>query len=121
MGDSSADGGADGSADGSGAWQVWAAAYDEVQNALPAVADVACPHCGSRTLRTAFMADQNSARGVGFFWCDTCLFGIGLSGAAIPAGARPLPFGLVEDELQEYIPNYTLVAPNFSDGLSSGR
>jgi hypothetical protein len=103
-------------AHGSGAtWKEWADAYDEVRNALPAVADVACPHCASRTLRTAFMAGRGQPLGVGFFWCDTCLFGIGLSGATIPLGAHPLPFGLAEEELREFIPNYTLVPPMYSD------
>jgi hypothetical protein len=102
--------------DGNGAtWEEWATAYEAAQRVLPHAADVACPHCATRTLRIAFMAWPDQHQGVGFFWCDTCLFGIGLSRAAIPPGTRPLPFGLAEDELRPYIPNYTLVPRLFSD------
>jgi hypothetical protein len=101
---------------GSGAtWDDWATAFGTAQRMLPDAADVACPRCASRTLRIAFMAWPDQHQGVGFFWCDTCLFGIGLSRATIPPGTRALPFGLAEDELRPYIPNYTLVPRLLSD------
>lgn len=101
-------------------WEAWVRAYQEVHGGLPGVAaDVACPHCGKRTLRVAFMAGEDQPRGIGFFWCDSCLFGIGLSRTAIPDGIEALPFGLAVDELHGVIPNYTLVPPHFSEDSSA--
>jgi hypothetical protein len=88
----------------------WLDAYEEVYEAIPGDAGVACPHCGSRTLRLVFTGDIEDAVGFGHFWCDTCLLGIGISRVPLPAGAIVQDIHLPTAERLPKIPNFKLVA-----------
>jgi hypothetical protein len=88
----------------------WLTAYGDVYDAIPGDAGLACPNCGHRTLRLVFTGDRDRAIGYGHFWCDTCLFGIGISRAPIPDGAVVQDIHLLREEREPRIPNYTLVS-----------
>jgi hypothetical protein len=66
----------------------WQRAYGDVDDALPAQAAVACPHCGHRTLRLEFVGDPDDRIGYAEFWCDNCHFGIHVSRTAVPDGVQ---------------------------------
>ena len=89
----------------------WEDAYEEVYAATPRDPGVACPNCGHRTLRLVFTGDLERDVGYGSFWCDTCLLGISISRATIPAGAIVRDIHLPRDERVPRIPNFTLVRP----------
>jgi hypothetical protein len=87
----------------------WLAAYSDVYDAVPGVADVACPNCGHRTLRLVFTGDIDRGVGYGHFWCDTCLKGIGISRAPLPIGATVQDIHLPREDREPKIPNFQLV------------
>ncbi|MFF0151643.1 hypothetical protein [Micromonospora sp. NPDC005203] len=86
----------------------WLDAYDVVYEALPAQSDHACPNCGHRTLRMVFNARPGADVGYVSFWCDTCLEGISVSRAPIPAGATVRSTDKPVEERRPAIPNYRL-------------
>ena len=89
----------------------WADAYNEVYDAIPADADVACPNCGHHTLRLVFTGDLERYVGYGMFWCDTCLLGISLCRVFIPDGAVVRDIHLDREDRMPAIPNFRLVHP----------
>jgi hypothetical protein len=90
--------------------EAWRDAYNEVYDAIPSDADIACPNCGHHTLRLVFTADPDRDVGYGAFWCDTCLLGMSISRVIIPDGAVVRDRRLPRDERRPPIPNFTLVA-----------
>jgi hypothetical protein len=87
----------------------WLTAYGVVYDAVPQSVDLACPHCGHRTLRLVFTGDLEREVGYASFWCDTCLRGIGISRAPIPAGAVVRDIHVPAAEREPRIPDFTLV------------
>ncbi|NYF59342.1 hypothetical protein [Micromonospora purpureochromogenes] len=87
----------------------WLTAYDVVYRALPAASDLACPNCGHRTLRIVFTARPAAEHGYASFWCDTCLEGIYVSRAPIPAGVTARSTDEPAEDRNRGIPDYRLV------------
>ncbi|MGC4892916.1 hypothetical protein [Micromonospora sp. DT31] len=87
----------------------WLDAYEVVYRALPTESDHQCPNCGHRTLRMVFTGPPGAGYGYVSFWCDTCLEGIHVSRAPVPAGVRALSTAAPVEERTSGIPNYRLV------------
>lgn len=87
----------------------WLEIYGEVYDAIPRDPRPACPNCGHHTLRLVFTGDPELGVGYGFFWCETCLLGIGICRAPIPDGAIVRDRNLPPDERLPKIPNFRLV------------
>lgn len=87
----------------------WLESYDASYRALPAPPTGACPNCGHRTLRLVFTAQPGTDVGYASFWCDTCLEGVHVSRAVIPAGVEARSLATAPDERRPIIPDYRLV------------
>ena len=53
-----------------GYFEHWMEALDELDQALPARAQPACPNCGRRELRAQYIGDPEDRVGYGAIWCD---------------------------------------------------
>jgi hypothetical protein len=89
----------------------WWRAYGHVYEALPQRLDLACPHCGHSALRLEFVARESDRIGYGYFWCDFCLFGIGICRTSVPAGVDFHPMDAPWEERNTVVPDFTLVDP----------
>ncbi|PWU43339.1 hypothetical protein DLJ46_31905 [Micromonospora globispora] len=87
----------------------WLDAYDIVYQALPGTADASCPNCGHKTLRLVFVGPPGRDVGYAAFWCDTCLEGIHISRAPIPAGVVARSLASPPEERLRGIPSYRVV------------
>ncbi|SCG40975.1 hypothetical protein [Micromonospora humi] len=90
-------------------FESWLGAYEAVYRTLPATSDLQCPNCGHRTLRVVFTGPTGADYGYVSFWCDTCLEGIHLSRAPVPAGVIARSIDAPAEERNRGIPNYRLV------------
>ncbi|WBC15867.1 hypothetical protein O7600_03225 [Micromonospora sp. WMMA1998] len=91
------------------AFDDWLDAYNVFYRALPATFDPPCRNCDHRTLRMVFTGPPAAGYGYVSFWCDTCLEGIHVSRAPVPAGVAARPIDAPDEERGRDIPNYRLV------------
>lgn len=75
-----------------GYFERWMEALEEMDQALPARAQPACPNCGRRELRAQYIGDPEDRIGYGAVWCDHCRWGARTGRTEIPAAADMLPF-----------------------------
>ncbi|GGM06656.1 MULTISPECIES: hypothetical protein [Micromonospora] len=86
----------------------WLEAYDHVYRTSPGSSDLPCPNCGRSTLRLVFTGPPDMDVGYASFWCDTCLEGIHISRAVIPAGAIVRSLATAAAERVPAVPDYHL-------------
>ncbi|MFF5316533.1 hypothetical protein [Micromonospora chalcea] len=67
------------------------------------------PELRHRTLRMVFTTPPSAGYGYASFWCDTCLEGIHVSRAPVPAGVTALSTAAPIEDRTRGIPNYRLV------------
>ncbi|GAA0449029.1 hypothetical protein Aca07nite_80240 [Actinoplanes capillaceus] len=87
----------------------WLDAYSVAYDTVHEPFEIPCPHCGSTRLRLVFTGNPESDVGYAHFWCDHCLYGIGVSRTVIPDGAVVQDIRQVSAERQPSIPNYRLI------------
>ncbi|MGW4897032.1 hypothetical protein ACWEQL_32945 [Kitasatospora sp. NPDC004240] len=93
-------------------WDDWLNAYQDVLAAVPDAPEVACPRCGSPTLRLVFVGPAGSGVGYASLWCETCVVGISISRCPVPDGATFIPIDRLREPGIGAPPNYTLVPPD---------
>ena len=86
----------------------WFSAYEATYSRVPEEAHVPCPNCHADALRIFFFSVPKNSAGSVAFWCDNCMYGIWISRAPIPDGARVLPFqsaegGGASDEVPDFV------------------
>ena len=90
-------------------FESWLETYSDMFEAPAGSAEPQCPNCGHRTLRLLFTVRSGAAAGFANLWCETCLEGIVISRAEIPAGAVIRDGDLPAEERVPRIPEYRLV------------
>ncbi|MDG4800991.1 hypothetical protein [Micromonospora sp. WMMD980] len=90
-------------------FEEWLDAYEIFYRTLPTRPELPCPNCGHQTLSMVFTGPPGAGYGYVSFWCDTCLEGIHLSRAPIPAGVTARSIDAPAADRRSGIPNYRLV------------
>ncbi len=88
----------------------WMAAFQSIYRELPNPVEQLCPNCKNASLRLIFVGRPNeSGIASAYFWCDTCLNGLGWSRVRIPDGIEVLPADMANSEIAKIIPDYWMV------------
>ena len=100
-----------------GYFEHWMEALDELDQALPARAQPACPNCGRRELRAQYIGDPEDRIGYGAIWCDHCHWGARTGRTEIPAAADMLPFSASDEAVRARIPSFRETPNQLDDDI----